>query len=464
MRMLAIVVMLPALLTAAQTQPAAKADAGGQPTPTETAALELINVYRAKTREAENRFEVILREYADKKAPMISGWVARSWVNGNSKLQGGIAPVVINPALMASARGLLNGKIQWINNQRLPFAEPFRGAGYTPNANGLILVGAQAPSLRATFVRAMTNTTSETPEKPPKAHYTFAGREALDPGWREVGIAVDESGGKFSLVIILGRGSATRYLGGATFADANHNSTCDSGEALAGVKITAGDVSTVSGPTGVWWMELKNADAIDVVISGGGFTSTRKVAAGTGNVGIDWRVPNTNDIKNAKKFLADAEKGAKDKDEEKRRKALATVLSGTRMAILDDELQRTVDAFTQPIREDYDELIRKAMAALSEDEATFKTRMHEYELPWKGALTSWFKEMNNLYQLRQQVNEMSSARADKRAATVPALTTQLTKAIASSCDPTLQEQYELLRTSLECLPPPPATAPAAPKK
>ncbi|MEK7413979.1 MAG: hypothetical protein AAB263_11750, partial [Planctomycetota bacterium] len=439
------------------------------PTAAELAALDLINLYRIKTREAQYVIDGVFREYTGKNGEFFGGAPRYEWENASSKrVAGEISPLVLNPVLIKAARTLLASKATWTNKQPFPFAETFKAAGYTPDGNGLILIGSDMSSVRSAFTKAVTNVNAETilnkGEKNEKIIHTFVGRDALTATWREAGIAVDETGGKCSVVFVIGTGSAPRYLGGIAYVDANHNGTCDPGEAKPGVKVTAGEVTTTSGPTGAWWMTLKNTNEVDAVFTVDGLTGTVKVPSAPTNVVISWRVPNTTDMKNVDKLIADNEKGSKEKDEEKRRKALSIVLAGTRMSILDDEHQRKVDAFIQPIKEDYDELLRKALSVMGEEEQTYKKRITEFKLPWKGCFITWFKEIDNLYQLRLQVNGLSLAPASKRTATVPALTAALVKASATSSDPILQEQFDTLKVNLENLPPPPVEAPKPAKK
>ena len=468
MRIIAVCcLLLPSLLSAVQAPPVAKSTPG-QPTEAEVTALGLLNLYRMKTREAEYIIDGILQEHEQRKVYLFPRDMGSQWVVARKKPEGLISPVVINPALMTVARTLLSQKVKWVNKQPVPFAEPFRTAGYTPDTKGLILIGSECTSLRVAFVQSLVNIVGEgMANKGTKTETlirVFAGRESLQAPWREAGVAVEESGGKCSLVIVLGTGAAMRYVGGITYADANHNGVCDPGEAKAGVKITAGDLSATSGPAGAWWIPLTKTDEMDIVFTVDGLTGTRKIPLAAASEIIDWRVPNAADMKNADKLLADNDKAAKDKDEEKRRKALAAVLAGTRMAILDDDHQHKVDAFIQPIREDYDELLRKALSTMGEDEATYKKRMNEYKLPWKGCFTAWFKEIDSLYQLRQQVSDLSLAKSDKRTAAIPGLTATLAKAIATSTDPVLQEQFQTVKLNLDNLPPPPAETAKPPKK
>ena len=269
-------------------------------------------------------------------------------------------------------------------------------------------------------------------------------------------MAVDESGGKVSLVVVLGTGSAERYLGGTVFSDANHNGTYDAGEAKGGVKVSVGDLSTSSGPTGYWSLAVKATEPLDVVFSIDDLHGTRSIPSGPCSVLVNWRVPKAADLITVKKLISEAEKDATSTDEGKRRKALSALLAGARMIPLDDSLQRQVDQLTQPIREDYDELIRKVLNSLGEDPQGFKRRMNELKLPWKGCLVALFKEIEVLHQVRQLTNEMTSAKSDRRGAVLPGLKNQITAAMTASGEPLLQEQFQTLRDTLDHLPPPPA--------
>ena len=393
-RVMSVFLIMPLLVCMAQSAQAVQsAGSAGTPSPTELAVLDWVNQYRLDPRSAEFVTSGVLQEQMDRKTPVVGIVTFNDWNSAvvrseapHMKPKGVISPVVLNPALMAAARAILNSKVAWVDKSPLSFAEPFRVAGYTPTNKGLILLGRNASSVRIAFVQAITNVMGEMMWGPANNQHlipVFVGRHIGTAEWHEAGVAVDESGGKVSLVVVLGTGSAERYLGGTVFSDANHNGTYDAGEAKGGVKVSVGDLSTSSGPTGYWSLAVKATEPLDVVFSIDDLHGTRSIPSGPCSVLVNWRVPKAADLITVKKLISEAEKDATSTDEGKRRKALSALLAGARMIPLDDSLQRQVDQLTQPIREDYDELIRKVLNSLGEDPQGFKRRMNELKLPWK---------------------------------------------------------------------------------
>ena len=474
MRSIAPLLCLSATLAAAQTPAPAPAPtptptapaANGllQPTSNELTIFARINQYRVYRQQGEFWIDSVILDMSNKL--LDTGYQDSStWVWNKHHYDMVSLPVVLNPALMAVAQATLKNKVKPLDKKMVYFADAFRVAGYTPAGEGAILLGPDMASLRLAFCKAVAHTIGtqdNTSDGKVTQRSVFGAKELLKAQWREAGVAVDESGGKFSLVMVFGHGSAKRYVGGTVFSDLNRNGLWEPGEGKAGVKISCGSATTTSGNTGAWSLALDGDNQTEVVFEYEKSTNKEPLKPGTDTTIINWRIPNLSDLATADKLIADAEPIAKSPDEEKRRKGLAVLLAGTRMSMLDGPRKEKMEALTQPIREDFDALLQKMLAVLAEDPATFKSRTADLKLSWKGSLVAWFKEAETVYQTRQQVNEAINSPAAQRAKLFPALLVQLNKQIAGAIEPKFQEQFQDLIVNIENAPPPPE-APVKPK-
>jgi hypothetical protein len=410
------------------------------PTADEVAALQLCNYQRKDALRAYSKITTLLK---------------RKLVTANSTVwsrvhtsRTALPPLVFNPALMAAARALLKSGTKPVDKCPNDFAAAMKAAGYTPDTAGCTLIALDSPSLPVAYAAAILFPVGE------KTHNNqtlpvLAYADALKAAWREAGVAVASVGGRTSLVMVLGTGSAKRYLGGTVYADANHSGDYDPGEGKAGVTVSAGAATTTTGAGGAWWLALDKDDAVDVSFTGEGAKAVRPAPKGTANLAIDWRLPLPADLKEADNLLADADKVAKETDLEKKRKPLAALISGTRGLCLDDERQKRVDELTQPVRIEFEETVRNTLSALAEDQSGWKKRTSELQKPWKGALAAWFKEAEAVYKLRQQVNTVLAAPAEQQAKLAAPLQKPLAKALTETTDPAFVEQLQLWQEDID---------------
>lgn len=442
-----VAALLPALLAAGEA-----AGPAVDPTGEEMAILVMANQHRVERIMGNNRISHAIQ--AKKVAGSNAVW-------GQSAPKGTAPPLVVNPALVAAARALLKSGAKAPEKAVFDPLPAMREAGYAGD-KGMAIFGADAPDLASAYATAMLNSIG-TKVVNNKTNDVIAALEALKPQWREVGIAVGMAKNRPSVVIVLSAGSAKRYVGGVVYADANRNLAYDPGEGRAGVQVSCGGASMTTGASGAWWLALDNEAEGEVAFSGGGFSSIRPLAKGPGNQTVDWRMPNAADLKTADKLIADAEKVAKNTDMEKKRVQLAALLTGTRMAALDDARQKQVTALTEQLQGEFDMAMGKIMGALGEEPADFKKVLGDVQKIWKGAMPAWFKEAEALGKLRQQVNKVLSVPEDQQGKLAPPVIKQVQKAKAETIDPKFLEQYSTWEEQLEDVLPAEA-APAAPKK
>lgn len=430
--------LLATALTAAEP---AKAGAGDVPTAEEVEALQMLNYHRLERRRGDNRITVAIKR--KQVTANMTAW--NHSASGTAKQP----PLVFNPALTAAARAVLKSGPKPVEKTPNDFAGAMKAAGYAPDKDGLTLIAMEAPSLSIAYAAAIAFPVGETTHNKTQLWPVFARGEALKGEFREAGVAVATAGGKTSLVMVLGLGSAKRHLGGLVFADANHNGTYDPGEGRAGVTVSAGGATMTTGPGGAWWLALDKDDAVDVTFDGQGAKAVRPAPKGAANIQIDWRLPLPADLKIADKLLADADRVAKEPDLEKKRKPLAALIAGTRGLCLDDERQKKVDDLTQPVRIEFEELVKNTLSALSEDQSAWKKRSSELQKPWKGGLSDWFKSADALYKLRQQVNAVQAAPAEQQPRQAAGLQKPLAKAIAETTDPAFMDQLLLWKDDMD---------------
>ncbi|MCK6490132.1 MAG: hypothetical protein L6R48_17740 [Planctomycetes bacterium] len=411
------------------------------PTADEVAALHLANSQRQDSQRADARISTMLKR---RLLPAnISAW------NHIHAPPSKMAPLVFNPRLMTAARSLLRSGPRPVDKTPNDFAAAMKSVGYTPDARGCTLIGLDCRNLEVAYAAAILFPIAEKTVNQTTTWPVFARAEALRSEWREAGVAVATAGGKTSLVVILGTGSAKRYLGGTVYADANHNGDYDQGEGKGGITVSAGGATTTTGAGGAWWLALDKDEAVEVAFAGEGAKTVRPAPKGTANLGLDWRLPLPADLKEADKLIADADKVAKETDLDKKRRPLAALISGTRGLCLDDERQKHVDELVQPVRIEFEDTIKNTLSALSEDQAGWKKRTAELQKPWKGGLAGWFKEADAVYKMRQQVNTVLAAPAEQQAKLAAPLQKPLAKALTETTDPAFIEQLRLWQEDID---------------
>lgn len=428
------------LATALAAAEPAKA-AADAPTADEVEALQLLNYHRNERVRADNRITVAI-----KRKQVTADMSAWSHATSGTTRQ---PPLVFNPALTAAARAVLKAGPKPVAKTPNDFAAAMKTAGYSPDKDGLTLIAVDCPSLTVAYAAAMVFPIGETMHNKTTPWPVFARSSALKGEWREAGVAVATAGGKTSLVMVLGLGTAKRYLGGTVYADANHNGEYDQGEGKGGITVSAGAATTTTGAGGAWWLALGKDDAVDVTFTGEGAKAVRPAPKGVANLGLDWRLPLPADLKEADKLIADADKVVKETDLDKKRRPLAALISGTRGLCLDDERQKHVDELVQPVRIEFEETIKNTLSAMSEDQAGWKKRTAELQKPWKGSLAAWFKEAEAVYKMRQQVNTVLAAPAGQQAKLAAPLQKPLAKALTETTDPAFIEQLRLWQEDID---------------
>jgi hypothetical protein len=410
------------------------------PTADEVAALQLLNYHRNERVRADNRITVAIKR--KQVTADLSMW---SHATSGTTHQ---PPLVFNPALIAAARAVLKAGPKPVAKTPNDFAAAMKAAGYSPDKDGLTLIALDGPSLEVAYAAAMVFPVGEKPHGT-SIWPVFARTGALKGEWREAGVAVASAGGKTSLVMVLGLGSAKRYLGGTVYADANHNGAYDQGEGKAGITVSAGGATTTTGAGGAWWLALDKEDAVEVAFAGAGAKAVRPAPKGTANLRLDWRLPLPADLKEADQLLAAADQVATETELEKKRRPLAALVSSTRGLCLDDERQKRVDELVQPVRIEFEDTVKNTLSALSEDQAGWKKRTAELQKPWKGGLAAWFKQAEAIYKLRQQVNTVFAAPAEQQAKLAAPLQKPLAKALTETTDPAFIEQLRLWQEDID---------------
>jgi hypothetical protein len=370
-------------------------------------------------------------------------------------------PLVFSPPLCAAASALLKSGAKPVRNTRFNAGPAVGTAGYANDKETLAMFAMDSPSLAIAYLEALSNSIGMIVVNPQESFEDYAGVHAIKDDWREAGVAVAVAGGKFRVVLVLGQGTAQRHLGGIAYADAKRNGRYDSGEGKAGVKVACGTATMTTGAGGAWWLGLDSPDPGEVSFAYETFTTVRPLAKDASNQLVDWRLPNSADLKTADRLTAKVEKELKNPDPDKSRAALADLLAGTRRAILDDDRQKKVDALVEPVREDFETTLKRLCIAFSDEPADFKKRLAEIQKPWKGAMAAWFKEADAVAKMRQQVSTVFATPAAQRGKLIPPLLKQLATAKDEACDPAFSENYQSLETQLEELL---ATEPAPTKK
>ena len=405
-----------------------------QPSVEEGVILDLCNQYRTDQQRIRFRLEDMVRrnELPTDKA------TKDAWLLANTGHRQALAPVVMNPLLNAAARNLLISKVLPERLKAIDAIAPLKAVNYTPDSSGLVVIGRDASSASVAFLTALMAVTSEKEIRPGYVMPSFTAAQVFQPQWREVGIAVIVEGAKFHTAMVFGLGSAQRYVGGVVFADANHNGRFDAGEGRPGIEVKSGGIGMTTGPAGAWWMFLDNGDPVTVEFNGEGFTANRPVVRGTANLCIDWRMPLAADNKSADKLMADVKRAV---GPDPQRKALAALIAGTRVAILDEAHQTKVTALVAGMMGEYTTAVKRCMDALTDTHQNFLARFDRIKATCRGSFVAMFKEIEDIHRLGQLVAAFQAAPPDQQTKQGPDLLRDITKAREASGEPLLDQQY-----------------------
>lgn len=361
--------------------------------------------------------------------------------------QGKYPPVIFNQLLNGIAKSLLLARTKAADAHRFDAAPAMRDAGYASDKGNLAMFAYDHPDLSITYAALFTNCIGERLVKK-TTHHTFAGVVALDAVWREAGIAVATSNGKFSAVLVLAHGGAKRVLGGIVYNDTNRDGRYDAGEGKPGVKVTCGSASMTTAAGGAWWLSIDSLDATEVVFSSDAITAVRPITKDVVIAEVNWRFPNPSDQKTVDRLIIEAEKALRSQDADQHKGPLSTLLAASRMAAIDDVRQKRIDGLIEPIKESFDATLKKVLAALGEEPEEYKKRLAEIRKPWHGGMPGWFKEADGLSTLRKQINTVLAAPEDQQGKLALPLIKQLSKIMAESYDPVFLDQYRTWNEAL----------------
>jgi hypothetical protein len=424
---------------AAQTQPSAN-----YPSREEIAIFELYNAHRQLSQRIDSDI------LDDVRQNRLSGNIhIISAMMHMIKPQG---PVVFNEQLMAAARGILMAGQEPIIGAHYDALPAMSAAGYSPIANGLALVALDCASPALAYGTALIFPVGILKRENTLDFPILARDHALKPIWREVGVAVKTTNGKTSLAIVLGTGSAQRYVGGIAYRDNDRDFIRGPGEGVAGVTVRVGAASTISGPEGIWWLALDSHDSVDVTFTKEGESATRPIATGKDNVFVDWRLPLSVDYKVADRLIAAC--SAAPSDEIKQRGSLAALFFGSRGLCLDDARQNAIAQLVMPVRDECESLIADVQAAMASDPMDWKKQRVTFEKPWKGAIAAWFKEAEATYQQRQNWKTVLAAPQEKQAKLAASFLKPMRKQITATSDPIFAANMRDWLKELEQLSPP----------
>jgi len=421
-----LLVLLSSCLAAAE---AAKA----VPTGEETQILERLNQHRANWVAGDQRITEAARIQEIPVGDQI--WSMDKAGAGQSP------PLVFNPELILVARALLAEHATPVAKGRFDAAPAMKANGYDPGKTNLAMFAYDAGSLSIAYEVMLTNVISEVPWYNNTMRPILANSEALKPEFREAGVAVGSAKGKVDVVIVLGNGTAKRYLGGICYADANRDGRYAVNEGKAGVVVSCAGSTMTTDPAGAWWLPLESADATDVTLTSADQTITRTAAKGAASQQINWRIPSKADLKDADRLIADAEKAVAGSDDERTRAALVKLLVGTRMKILDDDRTKHITTLVDPIQSDFKETLHQIESSLNEEPDEIMKRFSDQKKAWKNAMPAWFKSAEALAQTHQQLVEFLAASAEQQEHLKIPMVNALKAGIAQPGDPSFLEQY-----------------------
>jgi hypothetical protein len=426
--------LVPSVLVAGDA--VAFADLDGE----EMALLMRANQHRAARMEGDNAVAALIR------SRIVSGNI-NLWSKMGAKIN--VPPLVLNPALTIAARSLLGGGVKPTDGKPCDAGPALRAAGYPTPEGTMTMIGLGGSDQATAYAMALLNVVGTRENKGGGAFDVYAAQDGMREKWREIGVAANG----VDAVIILGVGTAARYVGGVVYADADHDLCYGRGEGRAGVTVSCGSARMTTGPSGAWWLAVA-ADAVEVTFDGVGSTASRPIASGAGNQLLDWRVPDQADQRMVDRLIADAEKVAKSADADKRRTPLAALLVASRTAALDDARRQRIDDLVAPVADEFETVAVRVMRALGEDPAEFRKQLADIQKTWKGAMPGWFKEAAALGKLREQVVKVQSAPETDQGGLAGPVLKQVQKAKKGSVDPMFLGQYRIWEEQLAMLVPP----------
>lgn len=407
------------------------------PTSNEALALAMINLHRADTWQGNFAVKQSVRAGA---VPGVTSASARRALSSPRSVKPGL---IWNPQLAATAKALLSTPIP--PEKPLEATAAAATAGYAGEVFGAIGMapGDLESNYAALFVRRVGTTTGKDP-KP-----VFAGPGLLAARWREIGIAVRLGKPAPVLVVVLGVGPPGRMAGGTAWQDVNRNGQPDAGELLQGLTVTIAGASMTTGPGGVWWLPLSGNEATEVTLATAESKTKRAIPTGKGDSLIDWRAPIAADIVAADRAIAKAELVVKAKGVDEAQAELAAVALGARLWSLDDDRSARIATMTEPVAGRLQTAIDRCLEALTEDRTEFKAKVTAAQKPFGTALRDWARELDRLYDLREQLGKIQSAAKELRPQQADVLIGQIDKALKQSGDPAFVSQLRLWRDMAE---------------
>ncbi len=416
------------------------------PTGDEVTIYQRLNSHRADRMRGDERLRA---ELGRQQVTILSlAWTRSFFKPGN------VPGLVFNPLLNQAAHEVMTAGAKPLVEQPNEVTGVLAKVGYKQTAETILLLAVDAASPQAAYDLAMAQIIGESSSPDKKATWPkYASPEIHRPGLREVGIAM--SGGKdhWTLVMILGSGSAKRHAGGTVYSDTNHNGMYDLDEGVSGAQVTVAGTTMTTGPGGGWWASLPTTDEVEVSFAKDAAKSSIKLDKGDKNVIADWRMPLATDLKIADKLLVDCDKLPLAGDLDKRRKPLAALLVGTRCLALDSERQKRIETLVAPVMSEYLAAVSTMVSLLSEEPDVFRKKFAELNKLWAGAMPTWFKDADSLYKLKQQVLAVLAATAEHREKSLKPTLKLVEKAKETSVDPAFYDQLNNMQTQLESVEP-----------
>jgi hypothetical protein len=412
------------------------------PTGEEQEILGLLNLHRTD--------QALVDSWVDDRLHLVPGpdgaRLVRHW-DAKRLTKREIPPLVLQPGLMAAARSILASGAKPVDRKRPEWRAAVRAAGSPADGAGMAMLASGAETLREAYLAAAQQVVEEVPVKADATRLIFAGREALQPTWREAGVAVARVKGRWSIAIVLGPGTAKRLLGGVAWDDADRDGRYDAGEGRAGVRVCFGAAEMTTGPAGSWWLALDSDAAGTLQFQDASCQASRSVSRGSANCGIDWQVPDPGDCARIDQLLAAADRAGS--DPVRLRGALAALLAASRIARLDDGRREAVGRATEPMRDEFAALVGMVKEALAEsDSAVFNRRLASLRQSWPETMMPWFTGVEAMYRIRQQANAALAAPPERRRSLLPPARRAVAKGIAEALDPAMVQELLVLDEAL----------------
>jgi len=182
-----------------------------------------------------------------------------------------------------------------------------------------------------------------------------------------------------------------RYAGGVVYVDKDRDAFYSLGEGRGGVELEIAGRKAATWGSGAYAIEIPAAGGT-LTLRAGTVSITRPIPASTGNVKIDWLIPQEQDLKEADRLLA-AVDAAKDPASAAARKARVALLIGGDGLCLDDARAARVKELTGELSTALAAdraAVREAMAG---EAKAFRKLCDERAKPWQGtAAAVWFDE------------------------------------------------------------------------